>query len=105
MDPEYIGAATERIEERLRVLRHLTYEEVAELPEADGAEVMIADHIATITVFRYSADAPGGKILVVVQAAKPALLGAATRHIERGLVFSPNGSARDATDLELRDAG
>jgi hypothetical protein len=105
MDPEYIGAATEQIEEKLRVLRHLTYEEVAELPETDGAEVTIADQRASLTVFRYSADASDGKILVVVQAAKPTVIGVATRHIERGLFFSPDGSVRDATELELRDAG
>jgi hypothetical protein len=58
----------------------------------------IADHLANITVFRYCADAPGGKILVVVQAAKPELFGAAARHIERGLIFLPDDSVRDVTE-------
>jgi len=102
----YIEAATRLVEARVKALSDLSFSQAAALPETDSAKFVIEGMASSITTFRYSdAYAIEGRVLVVVLAARPTLLGIAAQHIERGLVFSPYEAVRPATQLELQNSG
>jgi hypothetical protein len=102
----YVEAATRMVVERLDTLRGLTFEQEAALPPSDGADFTVAGQAMTVTTFRYTdPDELQGKVLVVVLAAKPVLLGIGAHHIEHGLLFSPDENVRSATEAELRNSG
>ena len=104
--PEYLAEATRLVEARISRLRDLTYLEVQALPETDSIDAIIAGTQASITMFRYQdAFQLEGKTLLVVLAATPGLSGMTSFHIERGLLFSPSGPVRLATDIELQNSG
>jgi hypothetical protein len=96
----------ELLASRLARLRELTYREARALPATVEEAVVLDGTVSSVTVFRQDdAHALSGRTLVTVQVARPALLGLASFHTERGLVFSPNEPPRDATDLELQNSG
>jgi len=87
-------------------LRQLSLGEARSLPEVSASDVVIAQKAASLTVFRYSGrDVPDDHVLVVVLAARPQFFGTASRHLERGLVFTPVRAVRDATATELENSG
>ncbi len=92
--------------ERIDALKALAFEQAASLPEAQGADFTIEGKQASVTTFRYTnAFGLDGKVLVVVLAARPSLLGMGSHHIEQGLVFSEDGHVRSASDVELQNSG
>lgn len=95
-------AEKEVLEERIARLRRLTFAEVAALPATAGEETLVAGRKRTVTVYIYSV--AQDQLLVIVQVARIALFGVAFHH-ERGLVFSKDGSVREATQAELIDSG
>ena len=102
----YVESATRLVVERLDVLRGLTFEQVAGLPEADDIEMIVAGRPMSLTTFRYTnAHDLEGQVFVVVLAARPVLLGIGAHHVERGLVFSLDDDVRSATEAELRNSG
>lgn len=99
-------AVAELLASRLAWLRELTYREARALPATAEEAVVLEGATTSVTVFRQDdAYALAGRTLVTVQVARPALLGLASFHTERGLVFSPNEPPREATDLELQNSG
>jgi hypothetical protein len=102
----YQAEATRVIDVRIDQLRGLTFGEVGALPEASGEDIILGGTRCSVTVFsqRDAYNLPGA-ILVTVQVARKGFLGIASYHTERGLVFSPGGTVRDATALELQDSG
>jgi len=107
MDRDAYQAETARIlTERIESLRKMTFSEASLLPAARGEDAVVAGQKATITVFRQ--DSPyqlSGKILVTVLVARERWFGIAAHHTERGLVFSPDESVREAAQLELQNSG
>ncbi len=98
------------VESEVSRLRRLSHGEAKSLPEVSDSDVVIAQKAASLTVFRYAGDdvpddLPADHVLVVVLAARPQFFGMASRHFERGLVFSPVGVVRDATATELENSG
>ena len=94
------------IDQRINKLRELTYEEAAALPEAAGEEAQLAGVRCAITVFRqHDPCGPPNSIVVTVQAARRGFLGIASYHTERGLIFTPEGTVREASDRELQNSG
>jgi hypothetical protein len=92
------------LEARVAELRALTFEQARALPEASGDERLLAGIPCSITVFAQSnPHSLPNTILVTVQVARRGFL--ASRHIERGLVFSPKTSPREASRDELQSAG
>ena len=106
VSPDYAPEASRVIEARVGELRRLTLEEAAALPETNGVDTVISGVKASITTFRYlNPFQMEGSVLVVVLAARPMWLGMAAHHIERGLMFSPDGKVREATERELQNSG
>ena len=101
--PAFTRDVEQLIASRVGSLSGLSYGEVAELPEAVGEEVVVAGRRGTVTV--YSQSLRDRELLVTVQIAFPELLGFASSHYERGLVFSAIGSVRGATSEELIRSG
>jgi hypothetical protein len=94
------------IEACLTELRRLSVEEAAALPETNGSDVVISGVKASITTFRYlNPFRLEGSVLVVVLVARPRWFGMSAQHIERGLMFSPDGKVREATERELQNSG
>ena len=94
------------IGERIAQLRSLTFEQARALPEGSSEDTVLGGIPCRVTV--YAQLAPWklpGTVLVTVQVARRKLLGMVEYHIERGLVFSPEGVVREATRVELRDTG
>ena len=101
--PEYIAEATALLEAKVQGLRRLTYAQACELPEAQGADALIADTKASITTHRHTdAYQLAGKTLIVVLAAKPSLFGMTAFHIERGLVFHLQSQFETPLSLSYR---
>ncbi len=99
-------AALPLVQRRVDELRILGYTEACALPEAEGSDLLIEGLKASLTVFRYcNAYRLEEKTLVVVLAGRPTMFGMGAQHVERGLVFSRDGTVRDATDLELQNSG
>lgn len=88
---------------RIAELRGLTFDQARALPEAAGDDMLIAGHKCAVTTFRQRITST--EVLVTVQVARRTALGLATVHTERGLVFSPDGSVRDASREELLATG
>ena len=96
---EGFGAEADTVlRERLVRVARLTWDQASALPEANGESESIGGHRHDITTFRQSL---GTGILVTVQIARPAVLGLASRHWERGLVFVQGEEPREATQAEL----
>jgi hypothetical protein len=105
-DKRYETEARGAIDRRIAKLRTLTMAEAARLPEASGEGVVLGDVSCHLTVFaQHSPSQLPEAVLVTVQVARKGVLGIASYHVEQGLVFFPNGTVRDATDLELQDSG
>jgi hypothetical protein len=94
--------ALREIESRVESLREsLTYPTARALPAAEYHDMAIAAREVQLTVFR-QVDVPASQqVLVAVQIARFAMGGLASFKLERGLVFSVDGSIRDATAQEL----
>jgi hypothetical protein len=106
VSPGYAPEASRLIDARLAELRRLTVESAAALPETDGVDTVISGEKASITTFRYlNPFRLEGSVLLVVLVARPRWFGIAAHHIERGLMFSPDGKVRDATERELQNSG
>jgi hypothetical protein len=66
----------------------------------------VAGREVQLTIYRQAAvRSLGRQVLVTVQLARHALGGVVSFHIEKGIVFSPEAPARDATEQELLDSG
>lgn len=99
-------AADQILDERIELLRVLRFEAASALPEADQTEVVVGDVRCGLCVFRQSALAGlPGSVLVTVQISRRHALGFFQTHVEKGLVFSPDGSVREASQAELLDSG
>jgi hypothetical protein len=103
---KYIVEATQLLESKIHALMQLSYEQASALPGTEEVNLLIANEKASLTTFRQAnASRLDGEFLVVVLAAKPRHLGLSSTHIERGLVFSIKGPARQATEQELQSTG
>ena len=91
------------LEDRISQLRELTFDQVAALPEVDSQERLVAGRKCTLTVYVQSIS--DDQLLLVVQLARPALLGIVSFHRAQGLVFARDGGLREATSAELIDSG
>jgi hypothetical protein len=93
------------IRSRIAQLRTLTFAQAAALPETVGEERIILNRKCTLTVFvQLSPYLLSEQTLATVQGARLGVLGV-SYHVEGGLVFSPDGSIRDATEEELQNSG
>src|SRR5258708_3085993 len=93
----YIAEATLLAEAEAANLLSISYSEAAGLPESRTRSLQIAGARASGTIFRQlDAFRLKGTVLVVVQVARHLWLGGSD-HIERGLVFAPDGLVRPAT--------
>src|SRR5882762_6675348 len=100
LSPDYAPESSRLIEGRLTELRRLT------LPEANGFDTVISGVKASITTFRYLLPFQlKGSVLLVVLVARCRWFGIGSHHIERGLMFSPDGKVREATERELQNSG
>ena len=106
-DTAYDIAARNILGERIGQLRTLSPIDAASLPEASQSEALVlGGKRCSVTVFKQSnSDAVPGAVLVTVLVARSGLLGIASYHTARGLVFFPDGGVRDATELELQNSG
>jgi hypothetical protein len=103
---DFIAEADQLIEARIRELRGLTFEQARSLPEVAGADQIVGGFKATVTTFRQESPYElTGMTLVTVLVARPRWFGVTAHHIERGLVFSPEGPVREATVEELENSG
>jgi|SRR5882672_8911961 len=104
---EFIAAALRLIDARVDQLYGLTVEQAKALPEVVGADQTIAGYKASITTFRQDSpcDELNGMTLITVLVARPRWFGISAHHIERGLVFAPDGTVREATQRELENSG
>jgi hypothetical protein len=103
---EFEVEATRLVEDEVARLRGLSHAEATSLPEVNASDVVIAGKAASLTAFRYIDEGMRrGHTLIVVLAARPQFFGMASRHLERGLVFSPLEEVRDATATELQNSG
>ena len=94
------------IRSRIEELRTLTFANATVLPETVGEERIILSRKCALTVFvQHSPHFLPEQILVTVQVARFGVLGLSSYHVERGLVFSPDGSIRDATEEDLQNSG
>ena len=95
------------IDELIAELRKLTFADAMSLPEVSGErELTLGGIQSSVTVFaQRDVDNLPGAVLVTVLVARKRLFGAVRFHTDRGLVFSPDGTVRDATDRELLDSG
>jgi hypothetical protein len=101
------NAAVEVVQSHIERLRtSLSFADALALPEASAQDIVVAGKEVQLAIHRY-ASLPflSGKVLVVVLIARHVLGGMASFHTERGLVFSPGGAPRDATDQELQNSG
>ncbi|XVJ69693.1 MAG: hypothetical protein HEQ39_08580 [Rhizobacter sp.] len=104
--PKYMAEATRMVEEQIRRLQKLNFEQACTLPKIDGLDLVIAETKTSITTLQYSdAYQLEGKILVVVLAATPSFFGMTAFHTERGLFFSTDEPTRSATEVELENSG
>jgi hypothetical protein len=102
-DGMYEQEAQSLIDARIGRLRGLKFAEVAALPEAAGEETVVAGRKCALTVFVQKVFSD--QLLVTVQVARRGLLGLASFHTERGLIFSREGGVREATSEELQNSG
>jgi len=103
----YEAEAKALIDEDLARLKSLTYAEAMSLPEVSHErELTLGDIKCSATVFaqRNVHNLPGA-VLVVALVARARFFGAMQSHTERGLMFLPDGTVREATNRELDDNG
>jgi hypothetical protein len=99
-------AAVAVISSEVARLRELTFSQALALPEAAGRDIVIAGKEVQLTVFRQTEPhLLKGDVLVTVQVARFGLGGMVSYHTERGLVFSPGTTPREATQVELQSSG
>jgi hypothetical protein len=101
-DKTYDREAKALVQARVALLRGLKFVEVEALPETAGEETLVSGKPCTLTVFvqRIFLD----QLLVTIQVARHGNLGI-SYHTESGLVFSPDGTVREATSDELINSG
>ena len=102
-DAAFWEQATHEVTAMMESFRSLRFEDVVARPEAVGDEVLIGDERCAFTIFRQSLDDENQ--LLTVQMAAQGVMGVASYHFERGLVFARNGQVRDAAETELLDSG
>jgi hypothetical protein len=83
----------------------LDFTAASSLPHARSLDIVLAGREAQLTIFRQNDQPSPGKILVTAQVARHSLGGVTSLHFEKGLVISPDGVLREATDLELLISG
>ena len=88
---------------RIAQPRERSFAEATKLPEAVGEERLVAGERCALTTFAQRVGPHW--VMVTVRAARFSLPGLVSDHTERGLVFSREGSIRDATPEELRTSG
>ena len=91
------------IASRIAQLRGLRFDRASMLPEAAGEELLIAGRKCAVTTFRQQLTP--ADVLVTDQVARRTLAGLASVHAEKGLIFSRDGSVRDASPEELLASG
>ena len=100
-DPLLTVEATALLEERMAKYQGLTFEQASALPEVVASDVEIGRQVCTLTVFN---ELRGSSTrLVTFQLARRGVLGLTSYHVERGLTFSTEAQAREATDPELQE--
>ncbi len=98
-------AAEFLVASHIRRLREtLAFEDAASLPAVSPDDVVVAGKEVLLAIYRQSDRPLPGQILVTVQIARHALGGVLSFHTEKGLVFSPHESPRDATARELAES-
>ena len=88
---------------RISQLRHLSYKQVAALPDAMSEQIFVDGRKCTLTIYVESFEP--ADLLVKVYVWRSALFGMLNTSTARGLVFSQNGTIRDATSEELLMSG
>jgi hypothetical protein len=105
METSYKAEVAQAMEARITRLKQLTFEQAASLPESAAEEAVLGGSKCTFTVFRQqNRDGLPNTVLVTVQVARRRLL-IMGEPPERGVVFTPEGAAREATVLELCNSG
>jgi hypothetical protein len=89
--------------DRITALRRLTFDRAGELPKAAAEEALVGGRRCALTTFRQLVR--NDEILVTVQLAHRTVLGLGSVHTEKGLVFTRNGTVRDASREELAAPG
>jgi len=105
LSPDYAPEASRLIEGRLTELRRLTLPEAAALPETNGFDTVISGVKASITTFRYRNPFSSKEVCCCGSRRESRWFGMGSHHIERGLMFSPDGKVREATERELQNSG
>jgi hypothetical protein len=101
---DFASDAQELLDAEIDKLSSLTYKGAGTF-EASGRNVVLGGKRCQFTVFRQNEPyGLPGAILLTVQVARP-LLWFFSRHTERGLVFRPDGSVREASADELLYSG
>lgn len=99
--------AIKEVDARVAQLRTArTFESASALPEAHAEDIVIAGREVQLMIFRQS-NVPflPGQVLVTVQIARHGMGGVLLFQTEKGLVFSADAPARDATIEELQRSG
>jgi len=101
--PEFEAEVQRCISEKIAEHATLSYTQAIALPECVSNAAVIAREACTLSVFMQSLQL--NRCILVVQLSIPGMRGLASRHWERGLIFSSEGRTREATELELRNTG
>jgi hypothetical protein len=105
-EAEYRSEVERILATRLGRLRQMSYSAIQALPQSSAENVEILGGNATLMVSRHgNPDTLHEGVMVVVTVVKATLGGIASRHWEKGLIFSTLSEPRDATDAELRNNG
>lgn len=91
------------LDQRIAQVQRLRISDISALPEASGEDLIIAGQKCSLTIYRQRTS--DDQLLVTVQLGRPSLAGLVSFHRERGLVFSRDGSVREATPEELAATG
>ena len=94
------------IQARMDVLkRSLDFAVAMALPPAQSEDIVIVGREAQLTTFCQKDQPSPGQVLVTTQIARHSLGGVTSLRLEQGLVVSPDGLVRAATDDELLASG
>ena len=105
-DAEYRLEVERILATQLGRLRQMTYSAIQALPQSSAQDVEILGGNATLMVSRQDNPDPlQTGVMVVVTVARATLVGFASYHWEKGLVFSASSEPREATDAEIRNNG
>ena len=93
-------------ENKIAELRKHSFSDVTDLPGAVLDDIVVGNKEVQMTVFKQQGiPALGESILITVQLTRAGLGGVINYQLELGLVFSPDGEVRDATEEELLATG